>query len=101
MNNILAAQKVIRYNQQFLHDDDISNAERRLAEIEQDVRAAIADCEEMKARFAEFKEKAGRNSLDWTRYSNEINEQEKYLVAYKHCLRIITGEQKLMMNEVL
>jgi len=34
LTNIMAAQKVIQYNQQFLRQEDIPDAERRLSEIE-------------------------------------------------------------------
>ena len=96
LTNIMAAQKVIQYNQQFLRPEDISDAERRLSEIEQRVRGAIADCEEMKNRWIEFREKERPDSFERNRYNRDIYDQEMMLKAYNHCLRIITGEQKLI-----
>ena len=96
LTNIMAAQKVIQYNQQFLRPEDIPDAERRLSEIEQRVRGAIADCEEMKNRWIEFREKERPDSLERNRYNRDIYDYEKKLEAYNHCLRIITGEQKLI-----
>ena len=55
LTNILAAQKVIKYNQQFLRSEDIADAEKRLLEIEKDIRSAIADCEEIKLRSMMYK----------------------------------------------
>lgn len=96
LTNIMAAQKVIQYNRQFLRAGDIPDAERRLIEIEKSVRSAIADCEEMKNRWIEFREKERPDSLERNRYNRDIYDQEVMLKAYNHCLRIITGEQKLM-----
>lgn len=94
LNNIIAAKKVIRYNQQFLYDTDMTDSEKRLADIERDVRGAIADCEEIVARTEKFRDsERARNpySLDINRFEHEIYDQKKMLVAYNHCLRIITG----------
>ena len=96
LTNIMAAQKVIQYNQQFLRPEDIPDAERRLSEIEQRVRGAIADCEEVKNRCIEFRDKQRPDSIDRNRYNRDIYDQEMMLKAYNHCLRIITGEQKLI-----
>lgn len=96
LTNIMAAQKVIQYNRQFLRAGDIPDAERRLMEIEESVRGAIADCEEMKNRWIEFRDKEHPDSLERNHYNHEIYDQETKLEAYNHCLRIITGEQKLM-----
>ena len=96
LTNILAAQKVIKYNQQFLRSEDIADAEKRLLEIEKDIRSAIADCEEIRLRSIEFRDKCDPNSLDRNKYNHDIYDQEKMLVAYNHCLRIITGEQKII-----
>lgn len=96
LTNIMAAQKVIQYNRQFLRAGDIPDAERRIIEIEKSVRSAIADCEEMKNRWIEFREKERPDSLERNRYNRDIYDQEVMLKAYNHCLRIITGEQKLM-----
>ena len=100
LTNILAAQKVIKYNQQFLRSEDIADAEKRLLEIEKDIRSAIADCEEIKLRSIEFRDKCDPNSLDRNRFNHEIYDQEKMLVAYNHCLRIITGEQKIIEQNI-
>ena len=54
------------------------------------------DCEEMKNRWIEFREKERPDSFERNRYNHDICEQEMMLNAYNHCLRIITGEQKLM-----
>ena len=96
LTNILAAQKVIKYNQQFLRSEDIADAEKRLLEIEKDIRSAIADCEEIKLRSIEFRDKCDPNSLDRNKYNHDIYDREKMLIAYNHCLRIITGEQKII-----
>ena len=96
LTNILAAQKVIKYNQQFLRSEDIADAEKRLLEIEKSVRSAIADCEEIKLRSIEFRDKCDPNSLDRNKYNHDIYDREKMLIAYNHCLRIITGEQKII-----
>ena len=96
LTNIMAAQKVIQYNRQFLRAGDIPDAERRLMEIEKSVRGAIADCEEIKNRCIGFRDKEHPDSLERNHYNNEIYDQETKLEAYNHCLRIITGEQKLM-----
>ena len=96
LKNILAAQKVIKYNQQFLRSEDIDDAEKRLLEIEKSVRSAIADCEEIKLRSIQFRDKCAPNSLDRNRYNHDIYDREKMLIAYNHCLRIITGEQKII-----
>ena len=100
LTNILAAQKVIKYNQQFLRSEDIADAEKRLIDIEKDIRSAIADCEEIKQRSIEFRDKCEPNSLDRNRYNHDIYDQEKMLVAYNHCLRIITGEQKIIEQNI-
>ena len=96
LTNILAAQKVIKYNQQFLRSEDIADAEKRLLEIEKDIRSAIADCEEIRLRSIEFRDKCDPNSLDRNKYNHDIYDREKMLIAYNHCLRIITGEQKII-----
>ena len=96
LTNILAAQKVIKYNQQFLRSEDIADAEKRLLEIEKNVRSAIADCEEIRLRSIEFRDKCDPNSLDRNKYNHDIYDREKMLIAYNHCLRIITGEQKII-----
>ena len=101
LTNILAAQKVIKYNQQFLRSEDIADAEKRLLEIEKDIRSAIADCEEIRLRSIEFRDKCDPNSLDRNKYNHDIYDQEKMLVAYNHCLRIITGEQKIIEQNLL
>ena len=100
LTNILAAQKVIKYNQQFLRSEDIADAEKRLIDIEKDIRSAIADCEEIKQRSIEFRDKCEPNSLDRNRYNHDIYDQEKMLIAYNHCLRIITGEQKIIEQNI-
>ena len=100
LTNILAAQKVIKYNQQFLRSEDIADAEKRLLEIEKDIRSAIADCEEIKLRSIKFRDKCDPNSLDRNKYNHDIYDQEKMLVAYNHCLRIITGEQKIIEQNI-
>ena len=74
LTNIMAAQKVIQYNQQFLRQEDIPDAERRLSEIEQRVRGAIADCEEVKNRCIEFRDKQRPDSIDRNRYNHDIYE---------------------------
>ena len=99
LTNILAAQKVIKYNQQFLRSEDIADAEKRLLEIEKSVRSAIADCEEIRLRSIEFRDKCN-NSFDRNKYNHDIYDQEKMLVAYNHCLRIITGEQKIIEQNI-
>ena len=96
LTNILAAQKVIKYNQQFLRSEDIADAEKRLLEIEKDIRSAIADCEEIRLRSIEFRDKCDPNSFDRNKYNHDIYDREKMLIAYNHCLRIITGEQKII-----
>ena len=96
LTNILAAQKVIKYNQQFLRFEDIADTEKRLLEIEKYIRSAIADCEEIKLRSIEFRDKCDPNSLDRNKYNHDIYDREKMLIAYNHCLRIITGEQKII-----
>ena len=78
LTNIMAAQKV----------------------IEKSVRGAIADCEEIKNRCIEFREKERPDSLERNRYNRDIYDQEVMLKAYNHCLRIITGEQKLMEEKM-
>ena len=100
LTNIMAAQKVIQYNQQFLRSSDIPDVERRLIEIEKSVRGAIADCEEIKNRCIGFREKERPDSLERNRYNHDIYDQEVMLKAYNHCLRIITGEQKLMEEKM-
>ena len=100
LTNILAAQKVIKYNQQFLRSEDIADAEKRLLEIEKNVRSAIADCEEIRLRSIEFRDKCDPNSLDRNKYNHDIYDREKMLVAYNHCLRIITGEQKIIEQNI-
>ena len=100
LTNILAAQKVIKYNQQFLRSEDIADAEKRLLEIEKSVRSAIADCEEIRLRSIEFRDKCDPNSLERNKYNHDIYDREKMLVAYNHCLRIITGEQKIIEQNI-
>ena len=100
LTNILAAQKVIKYNQQFLRSEDIADAEKRLLEIEKDIRSAIADCEEIRLRSIEFRDKCDPNSLDRNKYNHDIYDREKMLIAYNHCLRIITGEQKIIEQNI-
>ena len=100
LTNILAAQKVIKYNQQFLRSEDIADVEKRLLEIEKSVRSAIADCEEIRLRSIEFRDKCDPNSLDRNKYNHDIYDREKMLVAYNHCLRIITGEQKIIEQNI-
>ena len=95
LTNILAAQKVIKYNQQFLRSEDIADAEKRLLEIEKYIRSAIADCEEIKLRSIEFRDKCDLNSFDRNEYNHDIYDREKMLIAYNHCLRIITSEQNI------
>ena len=99
LTNIMAAQKVIKYNQQFLRPGEMSSAEQRLAEIERDVQAQISDTEEIIERLKNARERC----QDYERggYNSQIRERESALTAYKHCLRIITGEQKIFNEKVL
>ena len=99
LTNIMAAQKVIKYNQQFLRPGELSSAEQRLAEIERDVHGQISDTEQIIEQLTRARDKG--EDYQRTGYNMQIREREASLTAYKHCLRIITGEQKIFNEKVL
>lgn len=99
LTNIMAAQKVIKYNQQFLRPGELSSAEQHLAEIERDVQGQVSDTEEIIERLKNARERC--KDFERGGYNSQIRERETALNAYKHCLRIITGEQKIFNEKVL
>lgn len=92
--NIQAAERVIRYNQQFLYPSDITDDAKRLANIEKAIQGNIVDANEIIERL---KSQLMKNRDDIYRHRDaaELHDWEEKKIAYEHCLRIIRGEQNI------